>query len=214
LRAAALAVLGLTAAIAAAAPETLPADAEAALTRAVSHYSDGAAHASAFTQIYTPAGFTMSQRESGTVAIQAPQRLRFDYRAPEKKIFTYDAGEGRFFSPEDKQLTIRKLTPEEKAKLPILFLRDPQDLAREYAITNEPAQEGSSRLLLKPRAPGPDLSWLRVSVEADGSVSELSYEDGSGNRTEFRFPAWKRERARPAADFRVAGPPGTRIVEN
>ena len=75
-----------------------------------------------FVQIYTPAGFTTARRESGTLWIQTPQRLRFDYEAPEKKVFTYDAGEGRLFTPEDKQLTIQKLAPEERARLPIVFL--------------------------------------------------------------------------------------------
>src|SRR5436190_1436864 len=74
-----------------------PAEASAALARAAARYSDGAAHACPFVQIYTPAGFTTAKRESGTLWIQAPQRLRFDYEAPEKKTFTYDAGEGRLF---------------------------------------------------------------------------------------------------------------------
>jgi outer membrane lipoprotein carrier protein len=184
------------------------------LSRAVSRYADGSSHASEFTQTYTPAGFTMSQRDSGTIRIQSPQRLRFDYKAPEKRVYTYDAGEGRFFSPEDKQLTVHRLTPEEKAKLPILFLRDPQDLSRDYAISVEPSSDGASRLLLEPRASSPDLAWVRVAIDPDGSVRELSYEDGSGSRTEFRFPSWKREKARPPSEYRVAGPPGTRIVEN
>ena len=80
----------------------------ALLAKAAAGFSKGGAGAAPFTQIYTPAGFTTSKRESGTVWVQAPKRLRFDYTAPEKKIFTYDSGEGRFFSPDDKQLTIRK----------------------------------------------------------------------------------------------------------
>src|SRR5437660_8445340 len=74
------------------APAAIPPDAAAPLSKALALYGDGAAHASEFTQIYTPAGFATSKRESGTVWIQAPQRLRFDYTAPDKKVFTYDAG--------------------------------------------------------------------------------------------------------------------------
>jgi hypothetical protein len=55
---------------------------------------------------------------------------------------------------------------------------------------------------------------LRLAIDRDGSVRELSYQDSAGNRTEFRFEAWQRGEARPAADFRITGPPGTRIVEN
>ncbi len=192
----------------------LPADVAAAFGRAASVYTDGSAHAAPFTQIYTPSGFTTARRESGTLWIQSPQRLRFDYDAPEKKTFTYDGGEGRLFTPEDRQLTIQRLSPEERARLPIVFLSDPADLAREYAVTGESGGTGATRVLLKPRAARPELAWLRLTMGRDGTVAELSYEDGSGNRTEFRFEGWRRQKARPPADFRVAGPPGTRILQN
>lgn len=193
----------------------VPATASSALDRALGLYSDGAAHVSPFVQIYTPAGFANVRRESGTVWIQAPQRVRFDYTAPEKKIFTYDAGEGRFFSPEDKQLTVRRLSEDEKARLPVVFLSRPGELGRQYEISVDAAEASSpTRLLLTPRVPRPELAWLRFAIEKDGTVRELSYQDSAGNRTEFRFEAWRPAKARAAADFRITGPPGTRIVEN
>ena len=220
----AFAVLALTAAVAGSAhaqktsPTPRPADpgaATAALERAVARYSDGSAHSAAFVQIYTPSGFATARREAGTVVIQTPQRVRFDYTAPEKKIFTYDSGEGRFFSPEDKQLTVRRLSEDEKSRLPVVFLRDPADLGRQYEITVDPADpSGISRVLLTPRVGRPELAWLRLAIDKDGSVRELSYQDTAGNKTEFRFEAWQKGKARPAADFRITGPPGTRIVEN
>ncbi len=200
------AVLALTLA---AAPES-PADAMALLAKAAAAYGGGSAHAATFTQIYTPAGFATSKRETGEVWIQAPQRLRFDYAAPDKKTYTYDAGEGRFFSPEDKQLTIRKLTPDEQARLPLVFLGKPEDLAARYDIQ----KDASGAVLLKPRSADSDLAWLKLVVVADGMVENLSYEDTAGNRSEFRFEDWKPASPRPAADYRITGPKGTRIVEN
>jgi outer membrane lipoprotein-sorting protein len=194
---------------------SVPGQSSAALDRAVALYSDGAAHTSPFVQIYTPSGFTTARREAGTVSIQAPQRVRFDYTAPEKKTFTYDAGEGRFFSPEDKQLTVRRLSEDEKARLPVVFLTRPADLGRQYEISVDSGDSpAATRLLLTPRAPRPELAWLRLAIQKDGSVRELAYQDSAGNRTEFRFEAWKEEKARPASDFRITGPPGTRIIEN
>ena len=194
---------------------SVPQPAAEAIDRAVALYSDGSAHSSPFVQIYTPAGFATAKREAGTVWIQAPQRVRFDYTAPEKKAFTYDAGEGRFFSPEDKQLTVRRLSEDEKARLPVVFLTQPSDLGRQYEISVDAGESGAgSRLLLTPRVARPELAWLRLTVGKDGRVNELSYQDTAGNRTEFRFEAWQRGKARPAADFRITGPPGTRIIEN
>lgn len=206
--------LGLAGVLRAAAGPAVPADAAAALRKAVARYSDGSAHAAGFTQTYTPAGFTTARREAGTVWIQAPQRLRFAYGPPQNTIYTYDAGEGRFLSPEDRQLTVRRLTPDERARLPIVFLTDPAELAASYEIASETGSDSSSRLLLTPRTKRGDLAWLRLMIGSEGDVRELSYEDGSGNRTEFRFAAWRREAAKPPSEFRITGPPGTRIVEN
>jgi len=193
---------------------TISPDAKALLDRVSSLYADGSAHSASFTQTYTPAGFATARRESGTVWIQAPQRLRFDYASPEKKIFTYDAGEGRLLTPEDRQLTIRKLPAEGRARLPIVFLSDPSELERQYTITLETGEAGGSRLLLTPRSPRPDLAWLRLSIAADGAILGLAYEDSSGSQSEFRFEEWRKGKPRPASDYRITGPPGTRILEN
>jgi len=184
------------------------------LERVAAIYTDGAAHAAAFTQTYTPAGFATARQESGTVWIQAPQRLRFDYQIPERKVFTYDGGEGRLLTPEDRQLTIRRLSAEDRSRLPVVFLSDPAELDGQYAITRETAAGGAGRLLLTPRTSRPDLAWLRVTTASDGTIGSLAYEDSSGNRSEFRFETWRKEKPRPASDYRVAGPPGTRILEN
>ncbi len=182
----------------------------ALLSKAAGAFGTGAANVSGFTQIYTPAGFTTARRESGTVWVQAPDRLRFDYAAPDVKVFTYDAGEGRFFSPEDKQLTVHSLSPDERGKLPIVFLEKPEELARRYDVSKDP----SGAVVLKPRAADSELAWLRLDVAATGMVRALSYKDTSGNLTEFRFDGWKTEKARPGSDYRVSGPRGTRVVEN
>jgi chaperone LolA len=207
IRAAVLLLLGATAA---AAQGPAPSDAMTLLAKSAAAFSTGAADASGFTQIYTPAGFTTSRRESGRVWVQAPDRLRFDYAAPDVKVFTYDAGEGRFYSPEDKQLTVHKLSADERARLPIVFLEKPEELARRYDIT----RDASGVIVLKPRAADSDLTWLKLRIGESGMVETLAYEDASANRTEFRFDAWTTEKARPAADYRVTGPKGTRVVEN
>ena len=142
--------------------------------------------------------------------MQAPQRLRFDYLAPEKKVFTYDDGEGRFFSPDDKQVTVHKLSADERARLPIVFLEKPEELARRYEIS----LEAGNTIVMKPRAADSELAWLKLTIGPLGTVETLSYEDTSGNRTEFRFDGWKTEKARPAEDYRVTGPKGTRTVQN
>ena len=66
--------------------------------------------------------------------------------------------------------------------------------------------------MLTPRAADSDLAWLKLKIADTGMVETLSYQDTSGNITEFRFEGWKTEKARPASDYRVEGPKGTRTV--
>ncbi len=188
--------------------------AQSAVARLNARYADGAAHAATFTHLYTPAGFQTPQRETGEIWIQGRDRLRFDYTSPEKKTFTYDSGEARLYAPEDKQLTVEKLTAEDRARLPVLFLTDPVGLSAAYEVAVEPDPSGGTLLLLTPRAPSPELARLSVTVSADGAVPRLSYEDAAGNRTEFQFAGWRREKARSAGDYKVVGPKGTRVIEN
>ena len=187
----------------------IPEDASALLSRATTLYADGSAHSGGFTQVYTPSGFATSRRESGEVWIQAPQRLRFDYAAPEKKVFTYDAGEGRFFSPEDKQLTIRKLSPQEIARLPIVFLTSPADLAKRYEIQ----RDASGALLFKPRSPDPDLAWLKLGIARTAPWTRCPTRTA---RAAAPSSASRAGRARRHGLLAVQdrGPKGTRIVQN
>ena len=189
-------------------------EAESALQRAQALYADGRAHAAQFVHTYTPAGFANAKKESGEIWIQAPQRLRFEYNAPEKKIFTYDGAEGRLYVPEDRQLTLQKFSEDQREKLPVLLLTDPERFSREYSVTPEPGSEAGNRMVLKPRAPRPELAWLRITIARDGTIPTLAYEDASGNRTEFQFSGWREQKARPEVDFRITGPAGTRILEN
>jgi outer membrane lipoprotein carrier protein len=193
----------------AAAPES-----SSALSRAQALYADGRGHSARFVHTYTPAGFANAKKESGEIWVQSPQRLRFEYSSPEKKIFTYDGAEGRLYVPEDRQLTLQKFTEDQREKLPLLLLTDPERFSREYSVTPEPASDAGDRLILKPREARPELAWLRMTVARDGTVPELAYEDASGNRTEFQFSGWRQQKARPEGDFRITGPAGTRILQN
>jgi hypothetical protein len=109
-------------------------------------------------------------------------------------------------TPEDRQLrsgSSRWKTARPPDRFPDRSVR----LDRQYA-TFEPAEDGGTRVLLTPRAPRPDLAWLRLATGADGNLRTLSYEDSSGSRRNS-IRGLAQEKARPASDYRITGPPGT-----
>lgn len=194
--------------------ETLSAtDPRAELSRAARYFQDGRAHAAEFVQTFTPAGFTRPQRESGTVTIQAPENLRFDYLAPARKVFTYDGATARFYSAAESQMISRRISAEERATLPLVFLQSPEALGKAYDLTVETGG-GDLTIRLSPRAAGSEIGWIRLAVASGGAPARLSFASLSGDRTEFRFENFRNQPPRPESDFRFSPPPGTRILDN
>lgn len=189
----------------------LAADPAAELSRLAKSFQDGRAHTADFTQSFLAAGFTRAQKETGVLTVQAPENLRFDYHASSRKIFTFDGQTVNFYSEAEKQMVTRRISADERATLPLVFLESPEALGRAYELSAE--EKGSRRdLVLKPRASGSEIVEIRLSLAPDGSPAGLSYRSASGDRTEFDFGAFRAGLPRPAADFRLQPPAGTRIV--
>ena len=188
------------------------ADPAAELARAARYFRDGKAHRATFDQTFTPAGFTRARRENGELVVQAPESLRFDYEAP-KKTFTFDGKAARFYVPADRQMTVRPLSEAERAELPLVFLETAEELARRNRLDLEPGKGGAS-ILVTPRDPASEVSWIRIALSADGSPSSLAFQSSAGDRTEFRFGPFRTEPALDRSAFDIHPPAGTRIIDN
>ena len=97
---------------------------------------------SKFVQTYAPAGFPAATPEAGRVTLQAPDQIRFDYDGPEGKLFTFDGKAARQFVAADRQMIVKTLRPEERERLPLLFLESPETVLRRYTVTAADAGNG------------------------------------------------------------------------
>jgi outer membrane lipoprotein-sorting protein len=198
--------------IVAAASAASGADPAAELDRTAAYFRDGKAHVSGFVQTFTPAGFTKSRRETGSVIVQAPDNLRFDYEAP-KKTFAFDGRVARFYSPADRQMTVRTLSAEDRAELPLIFLQTPEDLAGKNRLAVEASSAGTA-ILVTPREKGSAIAWIRLLLSPRGVPLGLSFQSSAGDRTEFQFGGFRAEPALAPSEFLLHPPAGTRIIEN
>ena len=188
------------------------ADPAAELDRTAAYFRDGKAHVSGFVQTFTPAGFTKSRRETGSMIVQAPDSLRFDYEAP-KKTFAFDGRVARFYSPSDRQMTVRTLSAEDRAELPLVFLQTPAQLAGRNRLEVEASPSGTA-ILVTPRDKGSAIAWIRLLLSPGGVPLGLSFQSSAGDRTEFQFGGFRAEPARAPSEFLLHPPAGTRIIEN
>ena len=188
-----------------------PVDAHATLASIRKAYSSSPSVSATFVETYAPAGFAESSPETGRLILQAPDRVRFDYDGPEGKVFTFDGKAGRQFVAADRQLVVRTLSPEERARLPLLFLESPESLLARYAARAALRDTGLTELTLTPRT-GADPRSVTLLATASGEVKRLVLVDGAGNRTTFTFTQKTPGPKRPDSDFALVPPEGTKIL--
>jgi len=190
---------------------TAPVDAHATLASVRKAYSSSPSISCTFVQTYAPAGFAETAPETGRLILQAPDRVRFDYDGPEGKVFTFDGKAARQFVAADRQLVVRKLRPEERARLPIVFLESPEALLARFAARAVATDTGLTELTLTPRAGG-DPKSVTLLAAASGDVKRLILVDAASNRTTFTFTQKMSGPKHPDSDFALVPPEGTKIL--
>ena len=185
-----------------------PASVLAAVRKA---YTTSPSSTSRFVEAYAPAGFPPATPEAGRVTLQAPDQIRFDYDGPEGKLFTFDGRAARQFVAADRQMIVKTLRPEERERLPLLFLESPETVLGRYRVTSADSGDGLVELTLNPKA-GSEPSRILLAVDPSGEVKRLVVTDAAGNRTTFAFSGKTAGPRRPASDFTLKPPAGTKVL--
>lgn len=197
------------------APQPTPRPATTAselLSRVKRAYTSSPSTAVTFVQRYAPAGFAdAGGAETGKVTLQPPNLLRFDYDGPEGKVYTFDGKSARQYVAQDAQMIVKTLTAEERARLPLLFLEDASTLLARFDATLVPGEGGVADVRLVPKGGG-DPKEVVVTAGPDGDVKKLVVLDTGGNRTTFTFTQRAGGKRRPASDFILVPPKGTKTV--
>ncbi len=159
-----------------------------------------------FTQRFTPKGFKKEQVERGQVTFGEPPQMRWSYTSPEEKVFVFDGTTSWLYLPADQQVTIHKLTDDERRKLPFFILSDPAKTASAFSL-----RESGLRTTFSARDANAMLREIIVERSGDGMIKRIEYTDAQGNRTVFEFGNFRKA---AATSFRFDPPAGTQTVEN
>ncbi len=164
-----------------------------------------------FVQTYAPSGFAAAAPETGRVTLQSPDEIRFDYDGSEGKVFTFDGEAARQYVAADRQMIVRRLGRRERERLPLLFFESADSVLERYDATASGTGGGLVELTLTPKAGG-EPARIALSVNGDGDVARLVVTDTAGNRTTFTFSGKKAGGRRPASDFALKPPAGTKVI--
>jgi chaperone LolA len=172
-----------------------------------------------FVQTYRGGVLNKQLSERGHLQIKKPGKMKWEYTDPEKKLFVSDGVKIYLYIPEDKQVTITRMPPEDQATTPVLFLVGKGDLARDFqaSFTDLPAgaAPGGRALKLLPKMPQQDYDWLVVVVDpATLALRGLSYGDPQGGTSSLAFTNLKENALLADKEFDFKPPRGVDVISD
>jgi len=219
-------------------PAKDPADSAKALAQLLEeHYRHAQTLRAVFLERYST-GPREAVVESGTVYFRRPGRMRWEYEAPEKKLFLADGKIVWFYVPADHTATKAPIKESSDWRTPLALLTGKANLSRLCSHMGLTVQKGTPaghavlRCLpkgeneVKPPAE-PSAShdstqlpaagdFVEVLLEVDASSGELAsvrIRQAGGIELEYRFGDWQQGLPLPDEMFRFRPPTGVAIVD-
>ena len=155
--------------------------------------------------------------ESGRLLVKKPGKMRWEYKAPEPKLFVSDGVKVYSYIPQDKQVFVSSMPPGDQLGTPTLFLTGKGNLARDFTVSLVPPQAGAvagtRALKLVPKSPQRDYDWLIVEMDPDSlELRGLVTVDAQGGQSSFSFANLKENTGVADKEFAFTIPRGVDVV--
>jgi outer membrane lipoprotein carrier protein len=196
------------------AADPTPAELAAALQRKYDSIKDFSAQ---FVHVYEGGVLRKQISERGTLLVKKPGKMRWEYVAPEKKLFVSDGMKMYSYIPQDKQVIVSSVPTGDDATTPTLFLAGKGNLTRDFTPSNvappSGAPAGSRALKLVPKTPQREYEWLTLVVDpATLAIRGLVTTDAQGGVSTFSFTNLKENIAPSDKEFAFKIPRGVDVV--
>jgi outer membrane lipoprotein carrier protein len=188
------------------------------LAKALQKKYDGVKDFSAdFTHVYEGGVLHKKITERGHVLIKKPGKMRWEYSAPEEKVFVSDGAKMYSYIPQDKQVIVASIPPEDEVATPTLFLAGKGNLTRDFtaSLTELPGgmPAGTRALKLVPKSRHQDYDWLMLAVDPGTlEIRGLVTTDAQGGKSSFSFTNLKQNVGLADKDFAFKIPRGVDVV--
>jgi outer membrane lipoprotein carrier protein len=208
-------VLLLTIAVggAAAAPPTAS-ELAAALQRKYDGVKDFAAD---FVHAYEGGVLRKQITERGKLQVKKPGKMRWEYTAPEEKLFVSDGVKMYSYIKQDKQVIVSDVPAADQATTPTLFLAGKGSLTRDFtpSLVDAPvgSPPGSQGLKLVPKTRQREYDWLTLVVDPVSlAIRGLVTVDAQGGTSRFSFTNMKENVGMTDKAFEFKMPRGVDVV--
>jgi outer membrane lipoprotein carrier protein len=188
------------------------------LARALQRKYDGIRDFSAdFVHSYRGGVLRKEITERGRLLVKRPGKMRWQYTSPEEKLFVSDGLKMYSYLPQDKQVIISSIPPDDQITTPTMFLAGKGNLVRDFSasIVDPPAgaPAGTRALKLVPRTGQREFDWLMLEVAPQTlELRGLVTVDGQGGRSSFSFTNLKENIGLTDKEFAFKMPRGVDVV--
>jgi outer membrane lipoprotein carrier protein len=155
--------------------------------------------------------------ERGHLLVKKPGKMRWDYSTPETKQFVSDGLKMYSYIPQDKQVIVATVPPDEEAPTPTLFLAGKGNVIRDFtpSLVDAPSgmPAGSRALKLVPKSRQRDYDWLVLVLDPGTlAIRGLLTVDEQGGKSSFSFTNLKENVGLADKDFAFKIPRGVDVV--
>ena len=195
---------------------TSPASADAlkdALARLQARYETTRTLAADFRQTIESPTLATPLESKGTVAFEKPNRMRWEYEAPDRQLIVGDGAILWIYQPEDKQAIKAQLGEMFQATTPVSFLGGLGHLDRDFNATLERDEKERWVLRLVPKTDKSLGTLVLVVRKSDAGVDEARVTDSLGTTTKLVLSGEKRNVDLDPKLFRFTPPPGVDVVK-
>ncbi len=190
-----------------------PPDAHTLAKRVDHHYNQLHSLKAGFSESYE--GLGMRRQESGTLLLQKPGRMRWDYTSPAGKIFVLDGKYAWFYSQGDPHVQRIAAKQLDDLRSPLRFLLGHTELEKELnQITLAPAANGEFTLTGQPKGLEKRVKHFALTVTADGAITSIEIEETDGAITRFTFTGEQANAPIAPNTFKFTPPVGIPVVDS
>jgi outer membrane lipoprotein carrier protein len=176
------------------------------------HYNNLHSLQAQFTESYEGLGRTRT--ESGTLLLQKPGRMRWDYSHPPGKLFLLDGKYAWFYSKGDPQVQRIAAKKLDDLRSPLRFLLGHTQLEKEIDhLAASPAANGAFTLTGIPHNQEKRIQRLTLAVTPDGVSTGIEIQETDGVITRFAFTGEQPNAPIPPGTFRFTPPQGVPVVD-
>ena len=164
--------------------------------------------------VHTHEGGVLKRKreERGTLLVKKPGKMRWDYKAPDEKVFVSDGVRLTQYFADENRAVISAVPENDQAA--VLFLAGRGSLTRDFNVSfGQNATATAWTLRLEPKQPQQEYDWLEVSAARDTFLLQsLTVAEKQGSRSTFVFTNFKENPGLADKTFAFAIPRGAEVT--